>query len=362
MQKRKIALLLFSFLFFSCDWEIPEKISVVSEAEYAFTVGDFSKSLSEYISAESIAESLTSEKGFSVYDYNPGKNCSTQEFLIDLPVTEIKLEVDTSNVDENATEFYATIDVSKLSEITDPTTSEVNYQAENSVDLGISFNDIFSSLEDQLGENSEFVQNLYPTKLPVYVYFGKPDISELSNVTCKGYVSLQVGSETTKLIGDQSSGTEADIQTSKNEELVFDENKTVINTLSEESASGYADLADIINTKSQKEENISVVYSVILSGLTKQVTLSKEAYEELKNTSGKITINVRMEFPLAIKIQDDEDEITTVDILALSGKSSDEDVFSRDEATDLEDFEKYIDIIKRKTCLQNKKWTFFLRR
>lgn len=353
MQKRKIAFLLVSFFFFSCNWEIPEKISVVSEAEYAFTVGDFSKSLSEYISAESIAESLTNDKGFSVYDYNPGKNCSIQEFLIDLPVADIELTVDTSNVDENADKFFAEIEIGKqLKEIT-TATSEVNYQAQDTVDLGISFNDIFSSLEEQLGENPEFVKNLYPTKLPVYVYFGKPDISELSNITCKGAVFLKVGNEIKDILNNkEAKSTETtenyEIKTSKSDKLIFDENNTVINTLSASSASGYTDLADIIDTKSQKEEKISVVYNVILSGLSKKITLTKEEYAKLKDSSGKISINVRMEFPLAIKLEDGKggDGITNVDILALSGKTSDEDVFSRDEETDLDDFEKYIDIIE----------------
>ena len=32
---------------FSCNYEVPEKLSVVTDANYSFTIGDFSKSLSE---------------------------------------------------------------------------------------------------------------------------------------------------------------------------------------------------------------------------------------------------------------------------------------------------------------------------
>ena len=47
MKKRLCFLTVLLPLFFSCGWEIPEKISVKTDADYAFTVGGFEKQLSD---------------------------------------------------------------------------------------------------------------------------------------------------------------------------------------------------------------------------------------------------------------------------------------------------------------------------
>lgn len=341
MQKFKF-LLFVPFFFVSCNWEIPQKISIDSDAQYAFTVGDFSKKLSEFISIETITEKLSKDGNFTVYDYNPGQNCATQEFLIDLPIKEITLEID-ENASSEAEGYIVDVDTSFLTQVSD---IDFSWKAEGSIDLGLSFNDLFSSFTDALGENNEFVANLYPTKMPVYIYCEKPELESFSNVKYKGSISLKAGKDNTE--STEAINSTEEINATKAETLKKDENGVVISTLSKNSASGYTDLAEIVRTKEEKEKNIFIQYDVTLSGIKKQVTLSKQEYQKLKKdiSSAQIRLFARIEIPLAIELKDAADNVTNIDILALADKSSDEDLFNRDEATDLEDFEKYIDIVE----------------
>lgn len=337
MQKFKF--LLFVPLFFiSCNWEIPQKISIDSDAQYAFTVGDFSKKLSEFISIETITEKLSKDGNFTVYDYNPGQNCTTQEFLIDLPIKEITLDINENSFTE-AEEYIVKVDI-PLTKVSDV---DFSWQADGSIDLGLSFNDLFSSFTDALGENNEFVENLYPTTMPVYIYCEKPELESFSNVKFKGSISLKAGKDSAEAINATN-----EIDAKQAEVLKTDENEVVITALSKDSASGYTDLAEIVKTKEAKEENIFVHYDVTLSGIKDEITLSKQEYQKLKEdlSSAQIRLFARIEIPLAIELKDAADNVTNIDILALADKSSDEDLFNRDEATDLEDFEKYIDIVE----------------
>lgn len=90
-----------SFIF-SCNFETPEKVSVVTDATYSFTVGEFKKSLSEYMSVEKIQEYVSkSDSGgvkYAVYDYNPPSNNQPnkrpmQKYLVDMTLAEIPVDV-----------------------------------------------------------------------------------------------------------------------------------------------------------------------------------------------------------------------------------------------------------------------------
>lgn len=97
----KFVFSVFVFILFSCKYEIPEKVTLVTDANYAFTIGDFSKSLSEYLSVEKIKEYVNSSDDskikYSVYDYNPPSNAKSekpmQNYLIDMTIAEIPVDI-----------------------------------------------------------------------------------------------------------------------------------------------------------------------------------------------------------------------------------------------------------------------------
>lgn len=97
IKKTGLRLLFLLPLLFSCNMEIPEKISVKTNAAYSFTIGDFSKNLSEYLSVESIREKMDSSgsgfNNFEVYDYNPEGKSDIQQYLVEIPFQEIPVDV-----------------------------------------------------------------------------------------------------------------------------------------------------------------------------------------------------------------------------------------------------------------------------
>ena len=93
---------IFVFILFSCSYEIPKSVSIKTNAEYNFSVGKFSKDLSEYIDAKTISEKLnqnqseSSQTKFAVYDYNPGEDTNlknVQKYLAEIQLQEIPIDV-----------------------------------------------------------------------------------------------------------------------------------------------------------------------------------------------------------------------------------------------------------------------------
>jgi hypothetical protein len=88
-----------AFVLASCSdiakMQVPETVSVKTNATYSANFGSYSQSLSDYISADTITEQINNSS-FSVYDYNPGSSASIQEFLIKYPVLNKTIDVGSS--------------------------------------------------------------------------------------------------------------------------------------------------------------------------------------------------------------------------------------------------------------------------
>ena len=96
---KKISVLAAStvIVFSACKFQLPEKVSVKAKSDYAFSLGDFSRKLSDYVSAEDLDRQMnaenTSQSKFNVYDYNPDESSAQQQFLIDFKLKEIPIDV-----------------------------------------------------------------------------------------------------------------------------------------------------------------------------------------------------------------------------------------------------------------------------
>lgn len=75
--------------------EIPKNFAVKLKSQYGFSLGSYTKNLSEYISLESITDGLadSSSVNINVYDYNPGGNSSVQQYLVNFPISEIPVDM-----------------------------------------------------------------------------------------------------------------------------------------------------------------------------------------------------------------------------------------------------------------------------
>lgn len=220
-------------------------------------------------------------------------------------------------------------------------------------DTELSFDKLFSTMKDELGDESEFIDNIKLVELPLYLYFQKPKLDSLSGMDFTGNIVLKTSAETKKDLLEPG----GIIKTNDIEIIKTDKDGVVISEFSEKNSSGYVDIAPLFNNS--KSENLKIVYDVGLGGLDGTVEITKAEYEQLKSENKdapvSIKISARLVIPLALKLEAPESagKVTKVNILKLAKKDSGEDLFERGEATSLEDIEKYIDLIESATLIYN---------
>lgn len=219
-------------------------------------------------------------------------------------------------------------------------------------DTELSFDKLFSTMKDELGDESEFIDNIKLVELPLYLYFQKPNLASLSGMDFTGNIALKTSTEIPLLDSNEK------IKPQNIEIIKTDKDGVVISEFSEENSSGYADIASLFNDS--KSENLKIVYDVGLGGLDGTVEISKADYEKLKSENKdapvSIKISAQLVIPLALKLEappESAGKVTKVNILKLAKKDSGEDLFDRGEATSLEDVEKYIDLIESATLIYN---------
>lgn len=219
-------------------------------------------------------------------------------------------------------------------------------------DTELSFDKLFSPMKDELGDESEFIDNIKLVELPLYLYFQKPKLDSLSGMGFTGNIALKTSAEPKPLL---KSGEK--IEPKDSEIIKTDEEGVVISELSKKDSSGYANIASLFNNS--KSENLKLDYDVRLGGLDGTVEITKDEYEKLKSENKdapvSIKVSARLVIPLALKLDAPETagNVTKVNILKLAKKDSGEDLFDRGEATSLEDVEKYIDLIESASLIYN---------
>lgn len=229
-----------------------------------------------------------------------------------------------------------------------PEGSEINGEE----DTELSFDKLFSTMKDELGDESEFIDNIKFVELPLYLYFQKPNLASLSGMDFTGNIVLETSTEKTDLLASGKKIEPKDIEIIKT-----DKDGVVISELSKKDSSGYADIAFLFNKS--KSENLKLDYDVRLGGLDGTVEIKKADYEKLKSENKdapvSIKISARLVIPLALSLDapDADGNVTKVNILKLAKKEPGEDLFDRGEATSLEDVEKYIDLIESASLIYN---------
>lgn len=220
-------------------------------------------------------------------------------------------------------------------------------------DTELSFDKLFSTMKDELGDESEFIDNIKLVELPLYLYFQKPKLDSLSDMDFTGSnIALKTSGEPKDLLTSAKKIEPKDIEIIKT-----DKDGVVISEFSEKDSSGYADIASLFNDS--KSENLKLDYDVRLGGLDGTVEITKADYEKLKSENKdapvSIKISARLVIPLALELETPKtaEKVTKVNILKLAKKDSDEDLFERGEATSLEDVEKYIDLIESASLIYN---------
>ena len=82
-----------AFSFAGCSWQIPQKVSVKTNADYNFSLGNFEKDFSEQLNISKIMGDVKLPNNGKVYDYWPNKQGDTQAFLMYMPLQEIPIDI-----------------------------------------------------------------------------------------------------------------------------------------------------------------------------------------------------------------------------------------------------------------------------
>ena len=143
-----------------CKWEMPEKVSVKTDAEYNFALGNLEKDLSSEMDMSHLFGETNAEAvNIARYDYFPGKeDKNIQHFLVEIKLAEQEL-VPASAVDA----VYgagATIEAASLSLPAVPSGS-----------MGLDFSpiEIIKSISETIG--TDLLEKVSFSNIPLYLYF-----------------------------------------------------------------------------------------------------------------------------------------------------------------------------------------------
>lgn len=129
MKLRFILLsLLFSVILLSCGWQIPEKISVKSNASYNFTTGEIDTKLNDSLNFDELIKPDENSE-FTVYNYLPdGKS---RQFVMRMAIADIPIDLESSFNESSINE--AIKDLSFTQEIKVPS---ISFSSQTKIPLG----------------------------------------------------------------------------------------------------------------------------------------------------------------------------------------------------------------------------------
>lgn len=303
-------------LFSACNFSIPEKVSVKTNANYNYSIGNISQDFSETFQAKKLFGDLETDAN-KIYDYFPGQeDAKLQQYLLTIKIPDVDLS-------------QYTIPAGIPVDLTIPPVT---------VDFDIS--SIFASIDDVLG--AAFATNAGFCEIPLYIYCSEPSgfsSSEVKgSVTIKYKVANNSATSTEVKIGDETtlmpyfSAPQLNIT-----DVVVDgvTEKDVVDTVlkpGETSLNG--DINSILNGNKNNKGKIELEFKLKFSGTT-----NGESF-------GKLGLNAFIIIPLRFKM----DGIVDISLTNLAKKDSDkgnEDVFNRSKATDTSDIKKYLDVIEK---------------
>ena len=211
------AILLTSLFFAGCDWQIPQKVSVKTDATYELGLGDsLTESmasgglLSDFDLAKTISESLNKEKEekekWEVHDYFPGKkHADLKQILIGKSVFDFKFDEngivkdddkevigdsESAGGDDSIVSLAAIDGLGNLG-LSDELTIPIDYNEK--ISLGFNMSSIMDSAFDALG--GDFGKNLKFRTVPIYLFAQIPegDGSGWKQAKISGAISLFYG-------------------------------------------------------------------------------------------------------------------------------------------------------------------------
>jgi len=332
-----------------CHWEIPETISVKSDAEYNFSLGTFEKELDNDMSLSSMTGDAGKDKeGINTYDYFPGKlDKNTQHFLMEVEAMKLGI-MDKDAIDallKNST--FASLNKFTLG--TDiPFTLSGNDHG--STDLDFNPSSMLSGMKDAFG--SDMSGKISFASVPMYLYSETAEGLK-AEVKLKMYYAYdsngsgamaQRGSSETYILG---SSTEFGEVGNNPRPAYAKEGSTIITNLAQTNYISLIPMEELINAEGiEEDDKLYVDYEI--HSLTGSVS---RAYLESLVAADKdleLKLFTLIDIPVKFKVSDTEDLKLDLSEMTKSDGSSGSDPStpsSGDESSKSSDFEKYLQII-----------------
>lgn len=341
MKKASALLSLVSiFLLFSgCSWEIPEKVSVKTNAIYNFSFGALEKSLDEELDFKTIL--ATDNEDVKIYDYFPQKkDTKVQQFLITMKVFEKDLnEIVQDNAVFNAFLQNCPAGISINLDSLPAGIPPLAVSGSESFDFNPTT--ILSSVKESMGEEFSSIQFC---TIPAYIYcYTGGGLS--ADATLKMYYGDEsknsISPEYDCYIAGSAIGKQSLEQTLLPELIIEEDSLTVVSDLALEKSTVNMNIADFMNNAinvPQETSQACINYDISLKGeLTK---------EQLMGSNAKIVVYAVLALPIQFKVTDDIFLDIRKFVQSDETEEDNSDIFGRTEATGLADKQQYIDVIR----------------
>lgn len=341
MKKASALLSLVSiFLLFSgCSWEMPEKVSVKTNAIYNFSFGALEKSLDEELDFKTIL--ATDNEDVKIYDYFPQKkDTKVQQFLITMKVFEKDLhEIVQDNSVFNAFLQNCPAGISINLDSLPAGIPPLSVSGSESFDFNPTT--ILSSVKESMGEEFSSIQFCI---IPAYIYcYTGGGLS--ADATLKMYYGDEsknsISPEYDCYIAGSAIGKQSLEQTLLPELIIEEDSLTVVSDLALEKSTVNMNIADFMNNAinvPQETSQACINYDISLKGeLTK---------EQLMGSNAKIVVYAVLALPIQFKVTDDIFLDIRKFVQSDETEEDNSDIFGRTEATGLADKQQYIDVIR----------------
>lgn len=264
-----------SLSFLGCSWEVPQNISVKTNAKYEFSLGNYKKAFEEDGEKLDLSTIMGTEgdgETIKVFEYFPGrKNKNLQQYIMDVkfPKSEIELTESTLNsIPENGS---FTLDSQNI---------------EGKMNLGFNPGKIREAIGNALG--NDVGNNIELKSIPMYIFVNATDGLEFQPTSTMkfGYGNGD---------GDIESANPEEITSSFDNAVVnyTEQDGVVITDFTNINPSASKDIKNIINTTSS--QNLCIQYKFI----TKPKTFTKR---QLENKI-KVYVTAIVIVPIDLKVK-----------------------------------------------------------
>jgi hypothetical protein len=328
------------FAFAACSWEVPQNVSVKTNADYNFSLGTFEKEFDNNMDLNSMmGDTGVGKDDIHTYDYFPGKlDKNTQHFLLEIKLFDQALINPVPNADALNTAFGSnnTVDLSSL-----PSGLSLASIPSDAVNLDFNPSVMLETMKDALGD--DIAGKIDYSSVPLYLY-----CETAANLTANANFQLYYGDTPTTAPSHHRAGVDAinilpgGSLSNKPKPAYQKEGETVVSNLANFDCvgEGSIDIKTLINNTNsaiQDDDKLCISYSI--SSPTGTVTRAEV------ESGLHIAVYAVIDLPLSFKVTEnlslDLDELTK----DMPGNSSSSDSSANNGSSASDEFKKYIKVI-----------------